>query len=132
MAVTFLWRAMGSPEPVMSINPFVDVTEADYYYKAVLWAAEKGITAGVGDNRFAPGQECTRAQILTFLWAAMDKPASNVEVNFNDVHEGDYYYNAVAWAYENGITAGMGGGAFGVDVLCTRAHVITFLYRAAA
>ena len=131
-AVTFLWRAMGSPEPVLMINPFVDVTEADYYYKAVLWAAEKGITAGVGNNHFAPGQECTRAQILTFLWVAMGKPASDAEVTFNDVQVGDYYYTAVAWAYEKGITAGVGGGAFGVNVLCNRAQVITFLYRAIA
>ena len=70
-ALTFLWRAMGSPEPNLTINPFTDVRETDYCYKAVLWAAQNGITAGVGDNRFAPAQECNRAQILTFLWRAM-------------------------------------------------------------
>ena len=131
-AVMFLWRAMGSPEPESNVNPFVDVTEADYFYKAVLWAAEKGITAGVGDNCFAPNQECSRAQILTFLWNALDRPASTVEVNFNDVSADAYYYGAVAWAYENGVTAGVGQGNFGVDLMCTRAQVVTFLYRALA
>ncbi|MBQ4551037.1 MAG: S-layer homology domain-containing protein, partial [Oscillospiraceae bacterium] len=131
-ALTFLWRAMGSPEPNLTINPFTDVRETDYCYKAVLWAAQNGITAGVGDNRFAPTQECNRAQILTFMWRAMGKPVSTVEVAFNDVQPGAYYYVAVAWAVEQGITVGTGGGAFGVSVLCNRAQVVTFLYRALA
>ena len=109
-AVMFLWRAMGSPEPESDVNPFVDVKETDYYYKAVLWAAEKGVTAGVGNNSFAPNQECSRAQILTFLWVAMGRPDSAVEVTFKDVNVGDYYYGAVAWACEKGVTAGVGGG----------------------
>ena len=128
----FLWRAMGSPEPESAVNPFVDVTEADYYYKAVLWAAQSGITAGVGNNCFGPNQECSRAQILTFLWVAMGRPDSTVEVTFNDVHTDDYYYGAVAWASEKGVTAGVGQGNFGVDLMCTRAQVVTFLYRAMA
>ena len=131
-AVTFLWRALGSPEPISGINPFLDVNEGDFFYKAVLWAYENGVTTGVSPIFFAPFQECSRAQIVTFLWRAVDKPESNTEVPFTDVEPGEFYYDAVAWALENGITTGMGGGTFGVLMPCNRAQVVTFLYRTLA
>ena len=125
-AVTFLWRAAGSPKSSIA-NPFVDVTGSDYFYDAVLWAVENGITSGVGENCFAPNTECTRAQIVTFLWAAKEKPASTAEVPFTDVQPDAWYYSAVAWALENGVTAGIGEGLFGSNDACTRAQVVTFL-----
>ena len=128
--VTFLWRAMGSPEPETSVNPFVDVKESDYFYKAVLWAYEKGITTGIDAIHFAPTGNCNRAQVVTFLWRAMGKPDSNAEVTFTDVKTGEFYTTAVAWAVENNITNGMGDGTFGVNGTCNRAQVVTFLYRA--
>ena len=128
--VTFLWRAMGSPEPETSVNPFVDVKESDYFYKAVLWAYEKGITTGIDAIHFAPTGNCNRAQVVTFLWRAMGKPDSNAEVTFTDVKTGEFYTTAVAWAVENSITNGMGDGTFGVNGTCNRAQVVTFLYRA--
>ena len=128
--VTFLWAAANKPEPTTTVNPFVDVVESDYFYKAVLWAVENGITSGVDADHFAPNSECVREQIVTFLYAAADKPATTAEVEFTDVQPGAWYYNAVAWAYENGITSGMGDGTFGVGLTCTRAQVVTFLYAA--
>ena len=128
--VTFLWAAANKPEPTTTTNPFVDVVESDYFYKAVLWAVENGITSGVDADHFAPNNECVREQIVTFLYAAADKPATTAEVEFTDVQSGAWYYNAVAWAYENNITSGMGDGTFGVGLTCTRAQVVTFLYAA--
>ena len=128
-AVTFLWRSVGSPEPGVVRNPFVDVREGAYYYKAVLWAYKNGVTAGVDGSHFAPNTECSRAQIVTFLWRTVGKPVPGSQAAFTDVVPGVYYYDAVAWAYENGITSGMGGGIFGVDIVCNRAQVVTFLYR---
>ena len=128
--VTFLWRAAGEPEPTSTVNPFVDVTETDFYYKAVLWAYENGISTGVEANRFGPTLACNRAQVVTFLWRAKDEPTSEVEVSFTDVVEGAFYYDAMLWAVENGITTGMGDGTFGVNNVCNRAQVVTFLYRA--
>ena len=110
-------------------NPFVDVREGAYYYKAVLWAYKNGVTAGVDGSHFAPNTECSRAQIVTFLWRTVGKPVPGSQAAFTDVVPGVYYYDAVAWAYENGITSGMGGGIFGVDIVCNRAQVVTFLYR---
>ena len=131
--VTFLWRAMGSPEPTTTDNPFVDVKESDYYYKAVLWAYEKGITTGIDATHFAPTGECNRAQVVTFLWRAMEKPeASSAENPFPDVIVTEWYGPAVLWAVENGITNGMGDGTFGVLSTCNRAQVVTFLYRTLA
>ena len=128
--VTFLWRAMGSPEPTSTENPFVDVTESDYFYKAVLWAVENGITNGVDATHFGPTLECNRAQVVTFLWRAMGEPESSAEVSFTDVTDPEaFYYGAVAWAVENGITNGMDDGTFGVERICNRAQVVTFLYR---
>ena len=127
--VTFLWRAMGEPAHNVTVNPFVDVTEGDYYYDAVLWAYENGITTGVSADHFNPAGECIRAQVVTFLWRAMGKPASSAEVNFTDVEADQYYTTAVAWAVENGITTGVGENLFGIEEVCIRAQVVTFLYR---
>ena len=128
--VTFLWRAAGSPKPVTDENPFVDVPEDEFYRDAVLWAYENGITSGVSENHFGTNEICTREQVVTFLWAAANKPASSAEVNFSDVQPGAWYYAPVAWAVENNITSGIGGGIFGVGSTCTRAQVVTFLYAA--
>ena len=130
--VTFLWRAKGSPEPQMAFNPFSDVSSSDYFYKAVLWAVEKGITSGMGDGTFAPGAPCTRGQVATFLWRSQGQPSVNGENIFTDIAPGAYYYDAVLWAVENSITNGMGDGTFAPDAPCTRGQIVTFLYRAMA
>ncbi len=129
-AVTFLWRAMGQPEPSGKTNPFTDVNEGDYYYKAVLWAVEKGITAGTSANTFSPGLPCTRAQIVTFLHRMEKEQAPSSTHNpFRDVTSQAYYYDAVLWAVEWGITTGTSADAFSPDLSCTRAQIVTFLYR---
>ena len=130
--VTFLWRAAGSPEPTSTYNPFSDVTENDFFYKAVLWAVENGITNGTSATEFSPYKECNRAQVVTFLWRSQGEPESTAEVTFTDVEEGQFYTTAVAWAVENEITNGMGDGTFGVEGICNRAQVVTFLYRTMA
>ena len=130
--VTFLWRAAGSPEPTSTYNPFSDVTENDFFYKAVLWAVENGITNGTSATEFSPYKECNRAQVVTFLWRSQGSPDSAAEVTFTDVEEGQFYTTAVAWAVENGITNGMGDGTFGILITCNRAQVVTFLYRTLA
>ena len=128
--VTFLWRAAGCPMPTAVENPFVDVKEGDYYYNAVLWAVEKGITAGVDATHFAPTQSCSRAQVVAFLHRAMGSPEiSDVECPFTDVVAGEWYELPVLWAVENGITAGLSANTFGVNTVCNRAQVVTFLYR---
>ena len=129
-AVTFLWRSMGSPEPSSSTNPFKDVKEGAYYYKAVLWAVEKGITDGVTPTSFAPEMQCTRAHAVTFLWRMAGKPAPGSSTNpFKDVKADAYYYQSVLWAVEKGITDGVTPTSFAPDMKCTRAHIVTFLYR---
>ena len=129
--VTFLWRAAGSPAPKSNANPFSDIKESDYFYKAVLWAVEEGITSGTGKGKFSPNNECTRAQVATFLWRAQGKPAPTSGTNaFTDIVEGSYYYEAVLWAVEMGITNGTGNGKFSPDNSCTRGQIVTFLYRA--
>ena len=110
---------------------FKDVPVDAYYYEAVKWAAEKGITGGVGNGLFAPNQPCTRAQIVTFLWRAAGSPAPKNMSSFADVPADAFYAKAVAWAVENGITGGTGDGKFSPDATCTRAQSVTFLYRAA-
>lgn len=128
--VTFLWRAMGKPEPVSDKNPFVDVYESDYYYEAVLWAVENRITSGTGGARFSPEDRCTRNQVVTFLWRTMHNPTAGNRSNpFADVYESDYYYEAVLWAVENGITSGTSPTTFAPTDPCTRGQVVTFLYR---
>jgi len=129
-AVTFLWRAAGEPEPTVTVNPFADVTEEDFFYQAVLWAVEKNITNGVDASHFDPYGTANRAQIVTFLWRAKGEPAANAENVFTDVVESGYYYEAVLWAVENGITTGLTATTFGPDATCNRAQMVTFLYRA--
>ena len=130
--VTFLWRAAGSPEPTTTENPFVDVNEAHFYYKAVLWAVEEGITNGTSATTFAPFAKCTRAQVVTFLYRALGEPeVEATESGFTDVTDPKlYFYAPVLWAVENGITNGVGDGSFGINRTCDRAQVVTFLYRA--
>ena len=130
--VTFLWRAAGSPEPASGSNPFVDVAADSYYYKAVLWAVEKGITSGNDATHFAPNASCNRAQVVAFLWRFRGRPASGGNNIFTDVEAGSYYYDAVLWAVENGITSGMGDGTFGTNAACNRGQIVTFLYRTLA
>ena len=129
--VTFLWRAAGSPEPETTNNPFTDVQESDFYYKAVLWAVENGITNGMSKTTFEPLTKCNRAQVVTFLYRANGQPAvTGTDSGFSDVTDtGAYYFAPVVWAVQNGITNGMGGGLFGVGNVCNRAQVVTFLYR---
>ena len=129
--VTFLWRAYGCPEPKEKNNPFSDVSPKTYYYTAVLWAVEQGITNGLSATTFGPEESCTRGQVATFLWRALGKPtASNNENPFSDVSPKAYYYDAVLWAVEEGITLGTGHGKFSPDDTCTRGQIVTFLYRA--
>ena len=113
------------------LNFFTDVHAEDYYYDAVLWAAQKGITGGMSDTLFAPNAACTRAQIVTFLWRAAGSPEPKALSSFADVPADAYYAKAVAWAVENGITEGTSDTAFAPGTICTRAHGVTFLYRAA-
>ena len=126
--VTFLWRAAGSPEP-QTMSGFADVAADSYCAKAVAWAVERGITSGTGNGRFSPDEVCTRAQAVIFLARALGgKATANAE--FSDVPAGSWYAEAVAWAAENGITDGIGGGLFGSGDDCTRGQIVTFLYRA--
>lgn len=126
--VTFLWRAAGSPRPVSTVNPFTDVHYGDYFYQAVLWAVENGITMGTSATTFSPDATVTRAQVVTFLWRANGQPAA-WNSGFTDVSADAYYAKAVAWALQNGITTGTGFGVFSPDAACTRAQIVTFLYR---
>ena len=112
------------------LNFFVDVKASDYFYDAVLWAAEKGVTSGADALHFSPNAPCTRAQIVTFLWRAAGSPAPKNMSSFADVPADAFYAKAVAWAVENGITGGTGDGKFSPDATCTRAQAVTFLYRA--
>ena len=111
-------------------SPFSDVSTSAYYYEAVKWAQEKGITGGIGNGLFGPNQPCTRAQIVTFLWRAAGSPEPKAMSSFADVSTDAYYAKAVAWAVENGITTGTGDGKFSSDATCTRAQSVTFLFRA--
>ena len=117
-------------EPETPVNPFYDVAEGDYYFDAVLWANENGITSGVGNGQFAPHATCTRAQMVTFLWNAAGCPNVSADYGtFTDVTANDYYYKAVLWANANNITSGTGNGAFSPNQICTRAQMATFLYK---
>ena len=130
--VTFLWRAAGSPEPVTKTSPFADVRDdGAFYYKAVLWAAENGITTGTDDAHFSPDLAVTRGQFVTFLWRHAGKPAHSSENPFGDVASDphSFYYDAVLWASERGITSGVGGGEFSPNGACLRGQTVTFLYR---
>ncbi len=128
--VTFLWRASGSPEPDAEENPFQDVPEGKYYAPAVLWAVEQGITTGTSQTRFSPDKDCTRGQAVTFLWRSNGSPESTVTQNpFTDVKTGSFCENAVLWAIQQGITTGKTSTHFGPDSNCTRAQIVTFLFR---
>ena len=117
-------------EPETPGNPFYDVAEGDYFFDAVLWANENGITSGVGNGQFAPHATCTRAQMVTFLWNAAGCPIVSADYGtFNDVTANDYYYKAVLWANANNITSGTGNGAFSPNQICTRAQMATVLYK---
>lgn len=126
--VTFLWRAAGSPVVNYAMN-MTDVAEDAYYGEAVRWALSEGITTGTGDGKFSPDATCTRGQSVTFLFQAIGKQVDS-KAKFGDVLTDSYYANAVAWAVENGITSGIGDGMFGPDNSCTRAQIVTFLFRA--
>ena len=125
--VTFLWRAAGSPEP-KAMGSFTDVLSDAYYAKAVAWAIENGITTGTGDGKFSPDATCTRAQAVTFLFR-ISKTSADGTPAFSDVATDAYYAEAVKWATDNGITNGISGGLFGPDNDCTRAQIVTFLWR---
>ena len=131
MVVTMLWRAADCPEPTSTDNPFRDVKESDYFYKAVLWAVEEGITDGIAEDRFGPYIRCSRAQVVTFLYRYKDMPSVSTTDNpFTDVDVNEWYGPAVLWAVENGITEGYGENTFAPNLICSRAQVVTFLYRA--
>lgn len=129
-AVTFLWRAAGQPKPAAENNPFTDVQPGEYYYDAVRWAVEQGITTGATATTFEPDSTCTRAQIVTFLYRAAGEPQEFSEDSFTDVRAEDYYYDAVRWAVKQEITNGTTKDTFEPDQNCTRGHIVTFLYRA--
>lgn len=127
--VTFLWRAAGSPEPTITEHRFTDLDSGSYYYKAVLWAIENGTTVGTGKTTFSPDVTVNRAQMVTFLARAAKASASDSDSRFSDVADGAWYAAAVNWADNNGITNGIGGGKFGPGADCTRAQIVTMLYR---
>ena len=127
--VTFLWRAAGCPEPTSTVMPFVDVAPGAYYYDAVLWAVEKGITNGMTATTFAPNATVTRAQTVTFLWRSEGMEYADGQNVFVDVPADTYYTEAVQWAVENGITNGTSATTFSPANGCTRAQIVTFLYR---
>ena len=127
--VTFLWRAAGSPKPETRAMPFTDIPMGSYYYDAVLWAVENGITKGTSDTTFTPNMTCTRAQIVAFLWRSEKSPAAGTANPFADVKSTAYYADAVLWAVKENITKGTTNTTFSPDADCTRAQIVTFLYR---
>ena len=127
--VTFLWRTAGCPAPKSTATAFTDVAKGSYYYDAVLWAVENGITNGTSATTFSPDMICTRAQIVTFLWRSQGMPAAGMSNPFTDVPKDAYYTNAVLWAVKEGITYGTSATTFSPDLNCTRGQTVTFLYR---
>ena len=128
-AVTFLWRAAGSPAAKAGSQPFADVKAGSYYDDAVRWAVENGVTVGTSATTFSPNATCSRAQIVTFLWRAQKSPAAGSANPFDDVANNAYYADAVQWAVQKDITKGTGATAFSPDANCIRAQIVTFLYR---
>ena len=128
-AVTFLWRAAGSPKPETRTMPFADIPAGSYYYDAVLWAVENDITKGTSDTTFSPNMTCSRAQIVTFLWRSEKSPAAGTVNPFADVKSAAYYADAVLWAAKEDITKGTTNTTFSPDADCTRAQIVTFLWR---
>ena len=131
-AVTFLWRAAGSPAAKSAVMPFTDVKAGSYYYDAVLWAVENGITKGTSDTMFSPDATCSRAQIITFLWRSQKSPAAGTANPFTDVKASAYYADAVLWAVKEDVTKGTTNTTFSPDANCTRAQIVTFIWRALA
>ena len=127
--VTFLWRAAGSPAPKSKESSFTDVAADAYYSDAVRWAVENGITSGTSSTTFSPNATCTRAQTVTFLWRSQKSPADGTANAFTDVADGTYYIDAVKWAVKNGITSGTSANTFSPNADCSRAQIVTFLYR---
>ena len=127
--VEYMWKAAGQPTPTVS-NPFTDVSASDSFYNAVLWAYQHGITTGTSAETFAPAETCTRAQVVTFLWRAMNGAETEAESEFADVGADAYYASPVAWAVGKSITNGTSATTFSPDATCTRAQILTFLYRA--
>lgn len=127
--VTFLWRAAGSPLPRYRVCPFTDVQPSDYYYNAVLWAVEQGITTGLNATTFGPDVTVTRGQVATFLYRAASAAKPSTFNPFTDVKTTAYNYDAILWAYDNRITTGTSDTTFSPDAYCTRAQIVTFLYR---
>ena len=128
-AVAFLWRAAGSPKPETCTMPFADVPAGSYYYDAVLWAVENGIAKGTSDTTFSPNMTCSRAQIVTFLWRSEKSPAAGTANPFADVKSTAYYADAVLWAVKENIAKGTTNTTFSPDADCTRAQIVTFLWR---
>ena len=131
-AVTFLWRFAGCPKVKDAENPFADVRDDDWFAEAVRWAVQKGVTKGTSETTFSPEQTCTRGQIVTLLWRMNGEPAATASGSFADVAASDYFAPAVRWAVEKGVTNGVTETLFAPNDDCTRAHIVTFLYRAAA
>lgn len=131
-AVTFLWRAAGSPAAKSAVMPFTDVKAGSYYYDAVLWAVENGITKGTSETMFSPDATCSRAQIVTFLWRSQKSPAAGTANPFTDVKASAYYADAVLWAVKEDVTKGTTNTTFSPDANCTRAQIVTFIWRALA
>ena len=128
-AVTFLWRAAGSPAAKSAVMPFADVKVGSYYYDAVLWAVENGITKGTSETMFSPDATCSRAQIVTFLWRSQKSPAAGTANPFTDVKASAYYADAVLWAVKEDVTEGTTNTTFSPDADCTRAQIVTFIWR---
>ena len=128
-AATFLWRAAGSPKPETRTMPFTDIPAGSYYYDAVLWAVENGITKGTSNTTFSPNMTCSRAQIVAFLWRSEKSPAAGTANPFADVKSTAYYADAVLWAVKEDITKGTTNTTFSPDADCTRAQIVTFLWR---
>ena len=127
--VTFLWRAAGSPVPKSSTMPFTDVPAGSYYYNAVLWAVENGITEGTTATTFDPDANCSRGQIVTFLWRAEKSPAAAGKTPFTDVASKAYFADAITWAVNEGITEGKTATTFNPDDNCARGQIVTFIWR---
>lgn len=128
-AITFLWRASGSPTSNTSIKKFKDVTKDSYYYDAVAWAVEKGICFGTGKDTFSPNKNCNRAEIVTFIWRGQKSPVVNGSNPFNDVTTNAYYSKAVMWAVKENVTKGITESSFGPSNDCTRAQIVTLIWR---
>lgn len=124
--MSFLWRANGSPEPTAA-NPFTDIKTTDYFYKAALWAAEKGMVSG---STFSANTDCTRASTMEYMWKAAGSPTPTSKASFTDVPANADYAQAVAWAVENEVTSGTGNNQFSPAATCTRGQIMTFLFRA--